>query len=257
MSWVREVLLSKQQVSVAGGLLSSSTQARVQRRAYGAGMRSIAIVALFVAACSSTSKPAPRPSPVVVTDQDAAVGDMDAKCAAPRPSADATCLQDCGPPVDREGEPEPAWRWATSEEVAIRAQHGCPRCLPLDARIATPAGDVVISALAVGTIVWSTDEAGRRIAVPVVRVGSVLAPADHVVIAISLADGREVVGSPGHPTADARALGMLGIGDPLDGGTVVAVTRRPYAADRTYDLLPASPTRTYWANGVLLGSTLH
>jgi hypothetical protein len=30
----------------------------------------------------------------------------------------------------------------------------------------------------------------------------------------------------------------------------------PYAGDRTYDLLPAGPTGAYWANGILLSSTL-
>jgi hypothetical protein len=29
-----------------------------------------------------------------------------------------------------------------------------------------------------------------------------------------------------------------------------------YAADQTYDLLPAGDTGLYWANGVLLGSSL-
>ncbi len=113
-----------------------------------------------------------------------------------------------------------------------------------------------MSSLAVGAIVWSTDETGRRIAVPVVRIGSMRAPGDHVVVALVLADGREVIASPGHPTADARALGTLAVGDALDGSTVITVTRQPYRADRTYDLVPASATRTYWANGVLLASTL-
>jgi hypothetical protein len=30
----------------------------------------------------------------------------------------------------------------------------------------------------------------------------------------------------------------------------------PYDGTRTYDLLPAGATGTYWANGVLLSSTL-
>ncbi|MBA3393434.1 MAG: hypothetical protein H0T89_12355 [Deltaproteobacteria bacterium] len=221
-------------------------------------MKSLVVIALFLAACSSPARPVPQP-PVPTSGGDgsgSAADDADAKCAAPRPSPDVVCLQDCGPPVVRDGDPEPAWRWATPEQVANRQQFGCPRCLPGDARIATPAGEVAMSSLAVGAIVWSTDETGRRIAVPVVRIGSMRAPGDHVVVALVLADGREVIASPGHPTADARALGTLAVGDALDGSTVITVTRQPYRADRTYDLVPASATRTYWANGVLLASTL-
>jgi hypothetical protein len=71
-----------------------------------------------------------------------------------------------------------------------------------------------------------------------------------------LADGRELLASPGHKTADGRALGFLAAGDALDGSTIKLWELVPYAGDRTYDLLPAGPTGTYWANGVLLSSTL-
>jgi hypothetical protein len=30
----------------------------------------------------------------------------------------------------------------------------------------------------------------------------------------------------------------------------------PYAGERTYDLVPAGATGRYWANGILLSSTL-
>jgi hypothetical protein len=42
----------------------------------------------------------------------------------------------------------------------------------------------------------------------------------------------------------------------LDGALIISITSEPYHADRTYDLLPAGSTGTYWADGVLLGSTL-
>jgi len=37
---------------------------------------------------------------------------------------------------------------------------------------------------------------------------------------------------------------------------VVRADLVPYAGSATYDLLPAGPTTTYWANGILLASTL-
>jgi hypothetical protein len=71
-----------------------------------------------------------------------------------------------------------------------------------------------------------------------------------------LADGRELLASPGHRTADGRQLGSLARRDSLDGSTIVTWELVPYAGDRTYDLLPAGPTGHYWANGILLSSTL-
>ena len=71
-----------------------------------------------------------------------------------------------------------------------------------------------------------------------------------------LADGRELLVSPGHRTADGRAVGALELGDPLDGSTITRWELVPYAGDRTYDLLPAGVTGHYWANGIALSSTL-
>jgi hypothetical protein len=71
-----------------------------------------------------------------------------------------------------------------------------------------------------------------------------------------LADGRELHASPGHPTADGRPLGSLAVGHVLDGSRIVLWALVPYAGERTYDLLPAGPTGAYWANGVLLSTTL-
>jgi hypothetical protein len=70
-----------------------------------------------------------------------------------------------------------------------------------------------------------------------------------------LADGRELLVSPGHPTADGRAAGSLRAGDALDGSTVIGVDRVPYTG-RTYDVLPMGATGRYWANGILMSSTL-
>jgi hypothetical protein len=71
-----------------------------------------------------------------------------------------------------------------------------------------------------------------------------------------LSDGRELYASPGHPTSDGRILGDLKIGHLLDGAYVNYVERLPYAGIATYDLLPSGDTGFYWANGILMGSTL-
>ena len=60
----------------------------------------------------------------------------------------------------------------------------------------------------------------------------------------------------GHPTADGRSFADLRAGAKLDGVTITSATSIPYAADFTYDILPTSDTGTYFAAGLLIGSTL-
>jgi len=76
------------------------------------------------------------------------------------------------------------------------------------------------------------------------------------VVRISLSDGRTVSASPGHPSAEGRALGDYHTGDTLDSAIVVRVEIVTYDGDATYDFLPDGPTGLYWANGILLRSTL-
>jgi len=131
---------------------------------------------------------------------------------------------------------------------------GCPICLTATVRIATPDGAIPVSDLRAGMLVWTVD-AGKRVAVPIAIVSHTPAPFGHRVIRVVLADGRAVVASPGHPTSDGRRIGALNPGDLLDGSRVVTIDVLPYSGD-TWDLLPRSSTGTYWADGVLLGSTL-
>ncbi len=132
------------------------------------------------------------------------------------------------------------------------------RCLPPTARIATPAGSTAASELREGDQVWTLDGAGRRVVAPVVRVGHVpLRPgARHELLELTLADGRAVRVSPEHPTAHGTSLSFLRVGSVLDGAAVVRLRRIPFDGPGTWDLLPAGDTGAYWADGVLLGSTL-
>jgi len=134
-------------------------------------------------------------------------------------------------------------------------QRVCPICLAASTMIATPNGPIVVSALRPGMPVWTADRTGERLPATVLEAGSMLAPFGHDVVHLVLADGRQVWVSPGHPTADGRRVGDLAAGDRFDGSQIVSADRRPYAG-RTYDLLPSGPTGFYWANGVLLASTL-
>ncbi len=131
----------------------------------------------------------------------------------------------------------------------------CPICLVRGVLISTPSGDIPVENVRPGMTVWTTDRLGRRIRGVVLRTGSMQAPLGHEVVRVELADGRSFVASPAHPTSDGGTVGSLKVGDQLDGTTVVGVALLPYAG-RTFDLLPSGPTGAYFANGVLLGSTL-
>jgi len=76
-------------------------------------------------------------------------------------------------------------------------------------------------------------------------------------IHVTLSDGRELWASPGHPTADGRSLGILQVGDVLDGSQVTHLERVPYDDGSTFDILPTGDTGFYWANGILMESSLH
>ena len=132
----------------------------------------------------------------------------------------------------------------------------CPICLARGTRIATPSGDVAVEDLELGDTVWTRDFSGARVAAPLVAIGNTPVPAMHRVVALLLSDGRFVEVSPGHPTADGRTVGDLRAGDAYDGALVVNARLVAYSGGATFDVLPAGATGTYWANGVLLGSTL-
>jgi hypothetical protein len=72
----------------------------------------------------------------------------------------------------------------------------------------------------------------------------------------SISDGRTLDVSPGHRLPDGRRLGDLRPGDRVDGATVVSTALQGYDGGAIFDLLPSGPTGTYWANGILLASTL-
>jgi len=129
-------------------------------------------------------------------------------------------------------------------------------CLAARTLIETPTGAVPVEALREGDAVWTADASGARVLATVLRTQRVPVPASHEMVHIVMLDGRELWGSPGHPTADGRTLGSLSVGDTLDGVRVTEAVRGPYGQLATYDLLPSGSTGTYWANGILIGTTM-
>jgi len=132
----------------------------------------------------------------------------------------------------------------------------CPICLAAGTRIDTPEGPVAVEDLRVGSPVWTMNASGERLPATILKAIHVNVPARHQMVHIVLSDGRELWVSPGHPTADGRSFGNLKIGDFLDGARVTIFERLTYEGFATYDLLPSGDTGFYWADGILMGSTL-
>jgi hypothetical protein len=131
-----------------------------------------------------------------------------------------------------------------------------PACLPAGTLIDTPSGLIPVEKLQIGDPVWSMNETGERISAVILKVSSIPVEPGHPFVYVTLADGRKVAASPGHPTTDGRSFGDIKTGDFLDGSRVTNVVVSPSNRPATFDLLPSGATGFYWANGVLIGSTL-
>lgn len=129
-------------------------------------------------------------------------------------------------------------------------------CLSFDTLISTPEGNVPMTDLRPGMFVFTLDLDGNKVIHPIELVSKVSVPDSHVVCHLILNDGRELFVSGGHPTGDDREISDLNPGDRLDGAELVSIEKVHYRTGYTYDLLPAGETGFYWANGVLLASTL-
>jgi hypothetical protein len=133
----------------------------------------------------------------------------------------------------------------------------CPICLAEGTLIDTPSGPVPVERVYPGLQVWTQDRHGLRVAATVLKAGYTLVPSGHQVVHLVLQDGRQVWASPGHPTVQGTELGNLRLGDLLDGSPVASIERLNYSGRATFDLLPAGDAGNYWANGILVASTLH
>ncbi len=171
-------------------------------------------------------------------------------CPAKIPQAGTPCTTtgiDCGPDCELSVVCEGGvWTWKTGN---------CPICASPDTPIETPDGERAIATLRPGDLVYSVDH-GAIVAVPILRAESTPVFHHHVVRVV-LDSGRVLEISAGHPTADGRRFGSLRAGSALDAQHhVLGASVVPYAFARTYDILPASDTGTYFAAGAEIGSTL-
>ncbi len=147
-------------------------------------------------------------------------------------------------------------RLTCSDPVEGTCPVGCPKCecASPDTPIATPEGSRPIASLRRGDSVYSVDRG--RVVVALVREIRRVPARHHVVTRLVMESGVVLEISGVHPTADGRTIAALRVGDELDGLRVAGASIVPFVHDATYDILPDSDTGTYFAAGVLIGSTL-
>lgn len=132
----------------------------------------------------------------------------------------------------------------------------CPICLSDGTLIYTPDGQINVKNLKVGMRVWTQDENEHKQLAKIIETGKALVPPTHQMMHITLDDGRKLIASSAHPTTDNRFLGDLKVGDILDGAKIKSIEITTYNENYTFDILPSGSTGFYWANGILLKSTL-
>lgn len=164
------------------------------------------------------------------------------------------CIQKCGPPVVRVGDPAPGY-YCELSEIAKKPRM-CPICLASNTNIDTPTGPINVTKITNGTRVWSLNEHGEKIVATIIRIARTTVPKTHQVIHLVLADKREIWVSPNHPTITGQTVGILRSGDKYGGSRITQINLVPYWDSATYDILPNSFTGDYLANGIWLGSTL-
>jgi len=195
--------------------------------------------------CEFAQCPAINPEPVNAEKQCAGPGDT--SCPV-----DYECVEGCGPPVVRYPNNTPP-SYFCQPKGYIR---NCPICLSENTLIDTPLGAIPVQNVKKGMPVWTISAAGKRVPGVVIETGNTRVPPGHKMVALILDDGRTLLVSPGHPTVDRRTAGDLIAGDLYDGARVVSSKQVLYDNGFTYDILPSGETGFYWANKILLDTTL-
>lgn len=165
------------------------------------------------------------------------------------------CSEGCGSPIVPINQKISIPWYCYANEIAHKPR-ACPICLSSNTQISTPYGSRNVKDIGVGMIVWTMDRNGKKIAVPVVKIGNTKVPPLHQMVHLVLSDGRSLDVSPGHPTINGNSVSQLILHKVYDGSVIKAIQYIPYTDTKTYDILPGGETGFYWANNILVGSTL-
>lgn len=165
---------------------------------------------------------------------------------------DFECSKGCGPPVVRYPDD-----MLPPYICQIKGYtRNCPICLAKNTLIGTPLGLVAVQNLQKGDSVWTVNNSGERVQSIIIETSKTPVPEGHKMVKLTLHDGRTVLVSPGHPTIDGSIVGDIKEADMYDGAVVFSAEKIPYGELFTYDILPSGETGFYFANDILLDSTL-
>ena len=166
-------------------------------------------------------------------------------------------------PVSSPGDPvvikdlrDGTYVYQRSDGSLFRGNQNSCRCLSAQTLISTPNGSKIVKDLKIGMYVYTLNRRGDKIIAPLTKTAKVSIPSDYMVSYILLSDNRELFASNAHPTADGRTIGELFAGDSLGGAQIIKRELVLYSDSFTYDILPAGDTGFYWANDIILKSTL-
>ena len=166
---------------------------------------------------------------------------------------DFECVQGCGPPVFRYPDDTPPSYFCQLKGYS----QPCPICLSGATLIDTPSGPVAVKDIRVGAPVWTVNKDENHTVGIVAKTSKVSVPPTHKMVHLILDDGRALFVSPGHPTVDGRTVGDIVVGDMYDGARIASSELVSYGDGYTYDILPSGETGFYFANGILLDSTIN
>ena len=196
---------------------------------------------------SPTPKPSPTPSTTPIIGDDPYSWPIQNVCI----------------PVARPGDPivtrdlhDGTYVYQRSDGTLFRGNQNRCKCLSAQTLISTPSGSKIVKDLKIGMYVYTLDRNGNKVTAPLVKVTKVPVPDNYMISHLVLNDNRELFASNAHPTADGRTIGELLSNDSFDGAQVVKRELVSYGNSFTYDILPAGDTGFYWANDILLKSTL-
>ncbi len=154
-------------------------------------------------------------------------------------------------------------------EFVIGPANSC-RCMPNTARILSSRGEIQIDNIQIGDSVYTFNYFHGKIMEPIIQVNKILVQKDYIMTKITLEDGRCIQASPKHPIPiekdylnssktqyEELLFSEIKIGDYVDNSRVSSIELVNYNGGFTYDILPAGESGYYWADGILVGSTLY
>ncbi len=202
---------------------------------------------------TQTPKPVitPKPSPVATVvsgnSSNPYSWPIESVCTPVQRPEDPVVIKDLG---------DGTYVYKRTDGTSFRGERNHCKCLSGQTLISTPEGMRMVKDLRMGMNVFTLDTNGNKVIVPLLKVAKVSVPDNYRISRVVLSDGRELFASNPHPTADGRTIGDLVANDSIDGAYVASREVVVYVDSFTYDILPSGDTGFYWANSILLGSTL-